>query len=464
MRVNTLADHYRCNEAYGTFRLSRPLTPDEGYFKLDDAVCFGRTATGFVGTSVDSDLYDATEDVTIDRWGVTLPFDPGEVIENLRYERYVNNGEHRGLLADAVRKAYYTFRPLMGVNFRKHLQRIYLNRRREISFPRWPVDRTVEAIYEQLIKLSLRSRGVREMPFVWFWPSGYSGCLILTHDIETKQGRDFSLKLADIDAAFGMKSSFQIVPEDRYEVSPAFLDSLRERKCEINLHGLNHDGSLFEDRATFLRQAEQINVYARKFGASGFRSPVLYRNLDWYADLDFSYDMSVPNCAHLDAQRGGCCTVLPYFVGDMLELPLTMTQDYSLFNILRQSSIELWKQQIDLVLEKHGLISFNVHPDYLLSDTARKLYEELLSYLREVCAQRHVWVAAPGEVDQWWRQRHEMQLSGSGAHPQISGGGSERARLAYARVDGGNVVYSISGDRLPAGAPIRDRALTAQEA
>ena len=53
-------------------------------------------------------------------------------------------------------------------------------------------------------------------------------------------------------------------------------------------------------------------------------------------------------------------------------MPLTTTQDWSLFNVLQQNSIELWKQQIDMVLEKHGLVSFNIHPDYATSATGEK--------------------------------------------------------------------------------------------
>ena len=60
---------------------------------------------------------------------------------------------------------------------------------------------------------------------------------------------------------------------------------------------------------------------------------------------DFAYDMSVPNVAHLDPQRGGCCTVMPYFIGKILEIPVTDVQDYTLFNILEDFSIELWKKQ-----------------------------------------------------------------------------------------------------------------------
>jgi hypothetical protein len=345
-----------------------------------------------------------------DDYSNVLPFDAEEVIDNLRRERYMNGCSNHRLSHRIARKIYYACRPLMGVSFRKHLQRAYLKGWQDITFPHWPMDRTVECIFESLVGVALESRDETEMPFSWFWPDAHSGCVMITHDIETGTGRDFAPQLADIDASFGFKSSFQIVPEERYEVTESFLDSLRLRGCEINLHGLDHDGNLFENRRMFLESVRKINRYAREYRAAGFRSPVLYRNLDWYGDLDFLYDMSVPNCAHLDPQRGGCCTVMPYFVGQILELPLTMTQDYSLFHLLHQNSIELWKRQIDLVLEKHGLVSFNIHPDYIIEDRYRRTYHELLEYLAKVCADRNLWIALPRQVNDWWRQRRDCSV------------------------------------------------------
>ena len=129
------------------------------------------------------------------------------------------------------------------------------------------------------------------------------------------------------------------------------------------MQGLCHDGNLFKSHDEFLRRATRINQYANRWSALGHRSPILYRNQDWYDAFDFSYDMSVPNVAHLDPQRGGCCTVMPYFINNVLELPVTTTQDYTLFNILKHYSIELWKTQTDLIMERHGLMSFIIHPD-----------------------------------------------------------------------------------------------------
>src|SRR5437899_12699253 len=92
----------------------------------------------------------------------------------------------------------------------------------------------------------------------------------------------------------------------------------------------------------------------------------MYRNAAWLDALNFSYDMSFPNVAHLDPQRGGCCTVLPFFIGKMLELPLTTTQDYSLFRILNNYPINLWTRQIALITEKQSPVSFIFHPDYVI--------------------------------------------------------------------------------------------------
>jgi len=92
----------------------------------------------------------------------------------------------------------------------------------------------------------------------------------------------------------------------------------------------------------------------RKFGALGFRGCCVVSQYRLYHALDFDYDMSIPNVAHLDPQRGGCCTVFPFFNGKMIELPaVTMAQDYSIFHILNDYSIDLWKQQIALIREKH---------------------------------------------------------------------------------------------------------------
>ena len=443
-------DHYRCPETFATFTLSGELSEDSGYFRFGpDAICFGQSSSGFRAGHATDELYDALTDVALDGAMLQLPFSPSEIVANLRYERYASASNRNGktLHGDsALRKVYYLVRPLLTVSVRKHLQRLHLRDWNEIPFPGWPVDPTVERILEMLLILLLKAHAVDKIPFVWFWPNGFPSCAIMTHDVEALPGRDFCSHLMDLDDAHGIKSSFQIVPEGRYPVSKGFLNTIQSRGFEIDIHDLNHDGHLFSDRERYLRRAERINRYSREYGAAGFRSAALYRNLDWFEALDFSYDMSVPCVGHLEAQRGGCCSVMPFFIGKILELPVTTTQDYSLFHILNHYSIDLWKRQLALIMEKHGLASFIVHPDYILEHRARDTYKALLSYLSQLRSEGKIWIALPREVDHWWRERSQMRLSRRGNKWEIEGPGKERARVAYASLEEDCVVYHLEAN------------------
>jgi hypothetical protein len=132
-----------------------------------------------------------------------------------------------------------------------------------------------------------------------------------------------------------------------------------------------------------------------------------------------------------------------FLICKILELPVTTTQDYSLFHILNDYSIGLWKQQISLIREKHGLISFIIHPDYILAERARRAYTELLHYLSELRSQGETWFALPREVAAWWRARSNMNLICDGGSWRIEGKGSERARVAYAALVDDKFVYKI---------------------
>lgn len=443
-----LMDRFRCPEDLVDFEVTGQLSDGAGYFRLgEDVICYGQCASGAPATAVTDQLHDARPHVEVRESSVHLPFDAAQVVDNLRCERYTAMATGVKMLPASTmfRDIYYRLRPLLGVSVRKHLQRRYFRGWEQIPFPRWPVDRTVEDIFEQLLVFSMQSRNVRRVPFIWFWPEGAPSCTMMTHDVETGAGLDFCPQLMDLNDSFGIKSSFHIVPEKRYRVDQLVLQTIRNRGFEINVHDLNHDGLLMSNHEEFLRRAQRINVYGRQFGAQGFRSAVMYRNIDWYDALDFSYDMSIPNMAHLDPQQGGCCTVLPFFVGKILELPLTTTQDYSLFQVLNKYSIQLWKEQISLIRGKHGLISFIIHPDYNIDARAREVYTKLLAHVAEFRDRGETWVALPGEIAAWWRQRSQLNLVRVGDSWRIEGQGSERAVLAYAVLDNNKLSYAIEG-------------------
>jgi len=443
---NYIAQYYRCPERYVQFKVDDTLSGESGYFSFgSDVVCFGQLCRDQPSPTPNGKLGNALNHVVSEGGDTYLPFDASQVADNLRYELYTKAAARGTSILDSVwSNLYYSVRPLLPVAVRKHLQKAWLTNWDKQHFPQWPVDSTVDRLFGQLLHLSIKSQNLKQIPFIWFWPDGAPSCAVMTHDVETMQGRDFCTTVMDLDDAYGIKASISVVPELRYEVTKEYLDSIWKRGFEVCVQDLNHDGHLFKDREEYLVRVEKINAYGKQYGATGFRSAVLYRNQLWFDQLQFSYDMSVPNVAHLEPQRGGCCTVMPYFVGDILELPVTTTQDYALFNYLNEYSIDLWKRQIELIMEQHGLISFIVHPDYITRPREWNVYKSLLAHLAQLRDEKKLWVPLSGEVDRWWRQRAKMTIVEEQHGVRIEGEGSERARVAYATEKDGRLDVSLA--------------------
>src|ERR1700722_9275902 len=439
-----LTQYFRCPEQYVRLASTGPPSGPIGYFRFGESVCYGCPPGTTPALTPVHPLCDALPDSRLNDGTVSLSFDPDEVVGNLTQEKYSHANDGGPVkLSSPANRIYYLIRPALPVAARKHLQRIRLKGWEKIPFPTWPVDRTVDTLLSDLLLLAMKACRTKRIPFIWFWPKGVASAAIMTHDVETPLGRDFSSTLMDIDDSFGIKSSFQVVPEERYEVPSYYLDSITHRGFEVAVQDLNHDGRLYLNREEFLKRAVRINEYGRQWGAEGFRAAILYRRQDWFDDLDFSYDMSVPNVAHLDPQRGGCCTVMPYFVGKMLELPVTTTQDYTLFHILKSYSLDLWKRQIDLIMERNGLVSFIIHPDYITTPRELETYKALLGYLAELRKSRNLWIATPREVSRWWRKRSQMRLVEFRGGWHIEGPGSEDAQIAYATEENGRIKFAV---------------------
>jgi peptidoglycan/xylan/chitin deacetylase (PgdA/CDA1 family) len=440
-------DHTKCPPAALERITCSKGSGTEGFFRFNDLRLYGRTSGGSTSPGPEGNLPPIDSLISRTSGSVALPFDPTEIIDNLRREKYVGSAKAEiSYIADnksISRRIYYALRPLFPVKVRRILQRIALQDWSKISFPAWPVDTTVDDFIARLWILLLEASGEEQIPFVWYWPRAYQSCAIMTHDVETGVGQEFCHTILKLEKEYGIRSSFELVPEVRYELSQAVVAAIRQAGSEICVHGLNHDGRLFSSEQLFRDRAKAINQYAKSWGATGFRSPVMYRNLDWYDAFDFSYDMSVPNVAHVDPQRGGCCTIFPFFVGNVVELPLTTTQDYPLYNILRSDPMTMWTKQLDSIVARHGLASFIIHPDYTMEPEKQELYRELLRMLTKYGKERNVWLALPGEVDTWWRERNGMTLVREQGTWTIQGKGSDRAAVAYAKLENGKLTYVL---------------------
>ena len=100
------------------------------------------------------------------------------------------------------------------------------------------------------------------------------------------------------------------------------------------------------------RTLPKIHRYLDEWGAVGFRSPATHRNADWMPRLGVLYDSSFPDTDPFEPQAGGCCSIFPFFLGDMVELPITLVQDHTMWEILQHPGIDLWLQKSDWISEQ----------------------------------------------------------------------------------------------------------------
>jgi len=179
----------------------------------------------------------------------------------------------------------------------------------------------------------LQRTGQTSIPFIHFWPEGRRYALVLTHDIETAIGQARVRELADIDASYGFRSSFNFVAE-QYPLDLDLIAELRHNGFEVGIHGLKHDGQLFRSRRKFLSQAESINRHVAALGVAGFRAPCTHRNPGWMQELDIEYDLSYFDTDPYEPIPGGTMSLWPFEIGRFVELPYTLAQDFTLTEVV----------------------------------------------------------------------------------------------------------------------------------
>ena len=291
------------------------------------------------------------------------------------------------------KRFYYYFRPYLIWSFRIALRRASAKALRSAYKDVWPINEIA---------------GRR--PAGWpGWPDGKKFAVVLTHDVEGATGRDRSLQLMRREQEFGFRSAFNFIPAGSYKIPVALREELQRNGCEVGIHDLRHDGKLYWSREIFSKNAEQINRYLKEWGAGGFRSGFMLHNLDWLRELDIQYDCSTFDTDPFEPQPDGVQTIFPFWVSrpdgsGFVELPYTLAQDSTMFFLLRERSIDIWKRKVDWIVERGGMVLLNVHPDYVaFGDKVGRRefpvarYQELLAYLREKYAGQY-WQALPREV------------------------------------------------------------------
>lgn len=353
---------------------------------------------------------------------LVVPFDPNAAIEAFWHEDHVPRRRRTALPKPLLHFYYSMAKPVMPAALKRALRQSMA--RRALSAPgalAWPVDESLDSLQRLLLRVVLIASGRHALQFAWFWPDAHPWAAILTHDVETADGLTNISIVTGMETERGLRSSFNFVPCD-YEVPSELLGELSGGGFEVGVHGYTHDGLLFSNWPTFEQRARTINDYAKAWRASGFRSPATYRNLDWLHVLEFEYDSSVSNSAPCEPQPGGCGSFFPYAVDGLMELPITLPQDHTLYELLGHTDAGEWLKCIRRIESAHGMACVLTHPDpgtgYIGWDGNIAHYSALLDAL----AVSRPWTPLPRELAHWWRVRAETALDGLAGVPGMTFG------------------------------------------
>lgn len=301
---------------------------------------------------------------------------------------------------------YYFFKPMLPQSVRYTMRRLRANHILRNARD-WPV---------------MASAGA--MPDGWpGWPEGKDFAVILTHDVEGPLGLERCMRLLEMEAKLGFRSSFNLIPEGSYRSTEALRDEITRAGFEVGVHDLHHDGSLFRSWKSFEAAATRINTYLHAWKAAGFRAGFMFHNLEWIKALDIEYDASTFDTDPFEPQPDGMGTIFPFWVegrdgrNGYVEMPYTLPQDATLYLILREKDISVWKHKTAWLARHGGMVHLNVHPDYLafdggkptLSEFNAGLYEEFLLHLREHY-QGRFWNPLPREVARFYKRHRESTL------------------------------------------------------
>ncbi len=250
------------------------------------------------------------------------------------------------------------------------------------------------------------------------WPDNKKFALVLMHDVESMHGQEKCSLLMELEQKMGFRSSFNFVPEG-YPVWPHLRNQLTENGFEVGVHGLKHDGKLYLNREVFEAKSKRINHYIHEWNVVGFSSPSMHRNLKWTQALNIRYDISTFDTDPFEPQPEGMGTIFPFRVEGSaqrqgyVELPYTLPQDFTLFTIMNEKNIDIWRRKLDWIADQGGMALLNTHPDYMNFDHTNlgieeypvEYYLDFLEYVREKYEGQY-WHVLPNKIAEYYEEQN----------------------------------------------------------
>jgi hypothetical protein len=272
------------------------------------------------------------------------------------------------------------------------------------SFPEWPAEGRLDQARSRAWASAAAAAGVTlHRPA---WPEGRAAAVLLTHDIDIVEDLERIDPLRDLERDRSLPSAFGFVPRVTWP-NRALVERLISDGCESYVHDYAHDGR-FPYGGRDRIEACFASLFAEHAWARplfrGFRSGQLLMTSDLLAEVAawFDYDLTFP-----DVERGGpygglvgAGTVVPFMLGPLLEIPLTLPQDFFVEQVLRLSPDgigAIWRAKLEAVVNRGGVAVVNTHP--LWVNPARPaMWQAYQGLLATIAGDSRLWVTTPSSV------------------------------------------------------------------
>src|SRR5260370_14095008 len=148
-------EHTKCPPSFLEHVTCSPLSGTEGFFRFGDLQLYGRTSDGLVSPAPAEKSPRIDTQISRGNKTIELPFNPSEIIDNLRLEKYV--GAAKAEIAyiangEAIsRRVYYAPCPFFSVYFARIRSLIALRDCSDIRFPSCPVDPTARRFFRSFL-------------------------------------------------------------------------------------------------------------------------------------------------------------------------------------------------------------------------------------------------------------------------------------------------------------------------
>ncbi len=343
-----------------------------------------------------------------------LPYNPWRAWRDIVEERYLGTPKaplhakvplpyHR--VPGALRMALY---PAVAGRFKTHPEA-------QPPDPAWPIEPRLDAFRASLYQ-GLDEEGSEDGSG---WPGGHRFPLLVTMDIDTKEGMARAGSVLDELVDLGLRPCFFLVGRG-YTWDRGFIAAVQQAGGEIGLHGDLHDNRLaFLPADKVAERLDTCRAQIEEFGIRGFRSPSLLVSDALYEAVGprFAWDSSVPDTdTHtLLGERRGCGTMFPFRRRGTLVLPLTMPADDRLLLLGYRGLdlVDVLRRKLHHVRSLGGLCHFLAHPEPHLFGK-RVLRDLFRAVFTEVLDSGEAWIATPSMVAEYWESLAAAPTSNGG--------------------------------------------------